>query len=194
MRLPILVTFFLAVALSGLAAAPGAASERIVSITRANKPVVMRTDTPVPTEPAQLFYVQRSTNRNTVIYAARFDAQGRLDPSNPIAVYWRRYEEEGQIQELSAVQRLLAFGVSVRPLPTEGEFDVRFRAMAGAQVTLRQTGPFKAVMIGSYENERMQLIYGYVEARDDGLIPRVIEARVFGQDENGAFVDVLARP
>ncbi len=190
----LLVTFLLAFALSGIAPAADAASGRIISITRPDTPAVMRTDTPVPAEPAQLFYVQRSKNRNTVIYAARFDAQGRLDRRNPIAVYWRRYEEEGQVQNLSLDQRLLAFGVRVRPLPTEGEFDVRFRVMAGARITLRQTGPFAAEMIGSYGNEEIRLVYGHVEARDDGLIPRVIEGRVFGHDANGDFVDVLIRP
>ena len=39
----------------------------------------LRPEFKVPDEPDQLFYVQRSPNSNTVIYAAKLDAQGNLD-------------------------------------------------------------------------------------------------------------------
>mgnify|MGYP002622333454 CR=1 FL=1 len=166
---------------------------RIASITLSPQLPVMRADTPVPQEPAQLLYIQRTLNRNTVIYAARFDAQGNLDARSPIDVYWRRYEEQGQIQPLTLEQRLLAYGVRVRPLPAPGEFDVRFRAMAEARITLRQTGRFQAELIGTVGNDSMRLIYAHINATD-GLFPRVIEVHLTGRHPDGRYATVVIRP
>lgn len=166
---------------------------RIVSISLSQTLPVMRPDTPVPDDPAQVFYLQRSTNRNTVVYAAQFDADGNLNPGNPLVVYWRRFEEDGQVQALNFQQRTLAFGVRVRPGAQPGEFDVRFRSMAGTQMTLRQTGPFSAELIAHVDSKTIRLDYAFVEAVD-GVIPRVIEVRFFGRHESGAFATVIAKP
>ncbi len=154
---------------------------------------VMRPDTPAPNDPGQVFYLQRSTNRNTIVYAARFDADGNLDPHNPLAVYWRRFEENGQIQALNFEQRNFAFGVRVRPGAQPGEFTVRSRATARAQATLRQTEPFRAELVGHLDGEEIRLKYAFVEAID-GLIPRVIEVRAFGRLESGAIATLITRP
>ena len=39
----------------------------------------LRPEFKIPDEPGQLFYVQRSPNSNTVIYAAKLDAKGNLN-------------------------------------------------------------------------------------------------------------------
>jgi len=186
-----LIAGVLLAAFSGPAAQ--ASEGRLVSISFSQRLPVMRPDTPVPDDPGQVFYLQRSTNRNTIVYAARFDGDGNLDPRDPLAVYWRRFEEEGQIQALNFEQRVFAFGVRVRPGAQPGEFDVRFRAMAGTEATLRQIGPFRAELIGRVGQEAMRLKYGFIEAID-GFIPRVIEVRIFGRHENGSIVTAILQP
>src|SRR5947199_328024 len=56
----------------------------------------LRAEFPVPNDPNMLFYIQRSVNANTVVYAAHIDVQGRLDPDEPVEVYWRWYNIDGQ--------------------------------------------------------------------------------------------------
>ena len=41
----------------------------------------------------QLFYLQRTTNTNTVVYALNINAKGVLDESTPVKVFWIRYPE-----------------------------------------------------------------------------------------------------
>jgi len=36
---------------------------------------------------------------------------GKPDPQKPVHVFWIRYSEKGQVQELSDVQRSLAYGI-----------------------------------------------------------------------------------
>ena len=182
--------------LAGLAVqATGASATETwdVSISFSRALPVLRPDTPVPDDPGQVFYLQRSTNRNTIIYAAQFDADGNLDPRNPLSVYWRRFEEDGQAQALTFEQRTFAFGVRVRPAPQPGEFIVRSRAAPRAQATLRQTGPFRAELVMDMDGAPIRLTYAFLEAIE-GLVPRVLEVRAFGRHENGAIANLIARP
>lgn len=178
-----------------LAALPPTAAHdaRIVSITETATLPVMRPDTPVPDDPGQVLYLQRSTNRNTVVYAARFDGAGRLDPWAPVAVYWRRYEEVGQIRALKVMEREFAYGLRVRPGVDPGSYRISFRAVPGMEMTLRQDAPFAASLHGSDGTRDLRLRYGYVNAID-GLIPQVVEVRMFGTLSTGRHATVVLRP
>ena len=66
---------------------------------------------PVPPEnPNLLFYLQRQPNTNTIIYALNIK-NNKIDEDDPVRVYWIRYPEKGQREELSWIQRTFAYGV-----------------------------------------------------------------------------------
>src|SRR5215475_11083453 len=72
---------------------------------------------PVPPKSAgHLFYLQHTRNKNTVMYEVNFKG-GKPDPQNPVHAFWIRYSEKGQIEELSKVQRSLAYGIQAEPKP-----------------------------------------------------------------------------
>lgn len=71
---------------------------------------------PVPEDPGMLFYIQRSTNANTIVYALNADEHGVPDRHNPVHVFWRRYQEDGRIQELDFIQRTFAYGIRSKHL------------------------------------------------------------------------------
>ena len=67
---------------------------------------------PIPAKtPELLFYMQRSHNRNTIMYNVNWLSDGRIDAHEPVHVFWKRYEENSQNAELSFIQRR-AFGLS----------------------------------------------------------------------------------
>jgi len=72
----------------------------------------------------QLFYLQRDPNKNTVIYELNLK-NGEVDPKNPVSVYWIRYEEKGQKQDLSTMQRKLGYGLNSKSLGKD-KFELRF--------------------------------------------------------------------
>lgn len=58
----------------------------------------------------QLFYLQRTPNTNTIVYELNYN-KTVLDAEEPIHVYWIRYTEQGQKEELNLIQRKFAYGV-----------------------------------------------------------------------------------
>lgn len=58
-----------------------------------------------------LFYVQRSLNRNTIIYQLNVNAKNEVDTLDPITQYWINYEGRDDKEELNTIQRKFAYGL-----------------------------------------------------------------------------------
>jgi hypothetical protein len=92
---------------------------------------------PVPAGNArQLFYLQRTSNTNTIVYELNYK-KGKLDESNPVHVFWIRYGEQGQRAELSFIQRVFAYGVKIKQLQ-DSSYRVRLTSYAGYSMFLKK--------------------------------------------------------
>src|ERR1700749_3275258 len=100
-----------------LGSVPAAARELVSEVTEMDHVPALPGHFPVPSDPNMLFYVQRSSNSNTIVYAAKLTGSGQIDPKNPVEVFWRRYTEQGQRRALYFIERVLAFGISASPMP-----------------------------------------------------------------------------
>lgn len=78
-----------------------------------------------PANPDQLFYLQRSPNTNTIIVDLNWSNKKELITDAPVKVYWIRYQEKGQKEELSWIQRTFAYGMKVRKLAPE-KYEMHF--------------------------------------------------------------------
>lgn len=135
---------------------------------------------PVPREPNQVFYVQRSINSNTVVYAARLDGAGALDARRPVNVYWRRYNEEGQRQELSSLESRFAFGVRARPAKDQpGAFKVAVVSYPDREVVLKLVNGV-ARLEGRVAGQPARLDHAYLDVDDSGSVPKVRRVDLFG--------------
>lgn len=66
---------------------------------------------PVPKrDEYNLFYLQRQPNINTIMIDLNLK-NGNVDLNNPVHVYWIRYAEKSQMEELSWIQRTFAYGI-----------------------------------------------------------------------------------
>lgn len=75
---------------------------------------------PVPTDVKDLlFYVQRSLNKNTIIYSLNTDAKGSLNELEPIKSYWVNYSGKSDIEPLNFIQKKYAYGLEVQLLDKE---------------------------------------------------------------------------
>lgn len=80
---------------------------------------------PLPPEsPNLLFYLQRQPNTNTVIYDLNIK-NNKLDTNDPVHVYWIRYQEKGQKEELSWIQRTFAYGINFKKI-SNSEYELNF--------------------------------------------------------------------
>ena len=81
---------------------------------------------PVPSgNPNQLFYVQRNSNKNTIVYDLNM-VNGTVNKAEPVHVYWIRYSDHGQRQELSYIQRTFAYGIQSTALPGQDGYEMHF--------------------------------------------------------------------
>jgi hypothetical protein len=60
-----------------------------------------------------LFVIARNINGNVVHYDAKL-RDGKLDPEQPVVAYWIM-GEDGRRQELNLLERLKAYGFTIRP-------------------------------------------------------------------------------
>jgi hypothetical protein len=80
---------------------------------------------PVPVGvPNQLFYLQRTANSNTIICELNYKGN-LLDVEDPIHVFWIRYEDKGQKEELNFVQKKFAYGIK-STLISKDKYELNF--------------------------------------------------------------------
>lgn len=115
----------------------------IASNREANYKMMYETD-PQDTFPVpvgiknQLFYLQRTTNTNTVIYSLNVNEKGELDESTPVKVFWIRYPEGGMRKELNFIQKAFAYG-TISKKNKDGSFTVQLVAYKKKEFTLRKS-------------------------------------------------------
>ncbi|TAJ15118.1 DUF4833 domain-containing protein [Marinilabiliaceae bacterium JC017] len=142
---------------------------------------------PVPEKgPGHLFYIQRSLNRNTVVYEANFDEQGNLDAANPVKIYWVMYEKEGNIEELTYLERKFAYGINFHPVENQPNvFDIRMVSYDTLRLCLKQTAPYNAIITFSDDSKEQQLDHIYIHGNNAGLFSKVDYLEVYtNQGEN----------
>lgn len=80
--------------------------------TATNKVVNVSDTFPVPKENKDLmFYIQRTHNKNTIMYTLNYNSDSTLNEKEPIKIYWVRYSDKGEIEPLSYIQRNYAYGI-----------------------------------------------------------------------------------
>lgn len=136
---------------------------------------------PVPSEPDQVFFLQRSMNANTVVYVARFSSSGVLDRKTPIDVFWRRYSDNGEKVPLSRTEWHLAFGVRVKAQPGEtNAFLVTVRSYSKRSAVLRVVNG-KPQLQAKVAGKDARLISAYLHLDESGRIPRVTKVDLRGE-------------
>ena len=137
--------------------------------------------TPV-VSPNQLFYIQRSKDANTVIYEANLTTSQQLNPSKPVAVYWIRYAERSQREDLTHLQWQMAFGYRHKPAAESGAYDISLNAFR--QWPLRITyhsGKLVAMTLIMGRRACLQKVFVQLDSKTH-LIPRVQFVELFGTD------------
>jgi hypothetical protein len=144
----------------------------------------MRPEYPVPNEPNMLYYIQRSVNSNTVIYAAHIDSRGRIDPDAPVDAYWRWYNVDGHRKPLNTIERMLAYGVKpIRRSGSGGEIAFEVAALPQRDILLVQDKEGHPEAVVQFGNRWTKLVYVYLQVDDRGLLPKVTAMDLFGIDK-----------
>lgn len=138
---------------------------------------------PVPNMPNLLFYLQRNKNSNTIIYEANLLADGKLDPKNPVSVYWLRYQEDSSRRELNWIQRWLAYGIDFEPAKDgSGNYILSPVALKHRKITLSLDEKGKPVATMKLAGKMARLKRIYAMAEETSWLPTVKYVQMKGVD------------
>lgn len=171
-----------AIALLLAVALPAGAKEMKSTVTEMDAIPRVKPHYPVPSEPDQVFYIERSSNSSTVIYCAKMK-DGKLDPSEPVTAYWRWYRVDGHIKPLNFAERMFAYGIkSVKHNGPNGAYSFKIAAMPERTLYIGLDAQGKPEVFGKIGERWVKLVYIYLEVDDHGLMPDVPELDLFGID------------
>ncbi|MEO8300537.1 MAG: DUF4833 domain-containing protein [Rhizomicrobium sp.] len=152
------------------------------SVSESSEIVHLRPEFKVPDEPNQIFYVQRSPNANTVVYAAKLDAKGDFDLRTPVEGFWRKFNIDGGKKSLNFMERMMAYGVRAGSGKPGNPVTFTIAALPERKLTLSwdaQHRPQATMAIGS---RTVKLAYVYLEVKEGGLMPDVPSLDIVGTD------------
>jgi hypothetical protein len=153
-------------------------------VTELDKIPRVRPEYPVPDDPNMLFYIERSVDANTVVYAANLKPTGQIDPDSPVEAYWRMFNADGRRKPLIMIERMLAYGVKSVTRSKTGDA-VSFKVAALPEWEIRMApddhGHPEALM--QFGDHTAKLVYVYLQVDDSGLMPKVTSLDLFGIDK-----------
>jgi len=137
---------------------------------------------PEPANVPRLFYIQRDPNTNTLIYDLNTDKNGALDSKDPLHIYWIRYADKGQKEELNYIQRKFAYGVNTTRIKND-EYDVRFVAYKKMALTLLKNAEGKYHIFTKIDKKQAILNRIFVKIEGGSFwIPNIIYVEMQGTD------------
>lgn len=141
--------------------------------------------TSYPTPPDafhRLFYIQRTGSPNTVVYDAKLEADGQFKKDQPIDVYWMRFSEYGQRQDLNYLQRTLAYGVRSSMAESTDEFIFHLVSYSQRKFRLKKDARGRPVVVMLLHGKEAYLKRVFIELEPTlfGLKPNIHYVEIFG--------------
>lgn len=141
---------------------------------------------PVPSGiPNQLFYLQRTSNTNTIVVELNLDSKGQLDESDPVHVFWIRYPEGGMKKELSYIQRVFAYGLKTKK-QDDGSYEMHFVSYKKQKLYLRKSPRDNKYRVYTTINQKTAVLNRIFIRIDPGgsfWSPNVIYMELKGHEE-----------
>lgn len=138
---------------------------------------------PVPPQNRNtLFYIQKSTNPNTVMYEGVRDEYDEINPDKPVHVFWIRYQIDSTQKDLNFIQRKLAYGINFEPAEDKGEYYISLVSYKKRKIHIfkNPAGEIQANMEIDGQMARFRSVF--IEIGKDFFIPEISYIEIFGED------------
>ncbi len=134
-----------------------------------------QTSYPVPAKNKDmLFYLQRTFNRNTIVFELNRMKDNTLDTINPVKLHWIRYEENSQKANLTGLQRMI-FGLKCIPTnKTNTSYLLVNKKIGKLKINLERINldDYKAFM--KINNQKTELERIFIKTEENGMGMSVI--------------------
>jgi len=126
-----------------------------------------------------LFRIERNKNANIVQYDARIGTNGMLHAKEPVAVYWVRLAEQGQVRKLSWTQRKFAYGFKVKFDNDENTATMDMALNIGRNIVVKREGEdYRAIIQINGVVSYLKKIF--IHASGKGISTRVNYIELYG--------------
>jgi len=126
-----------------------------------------------------LFHIERNKNANIVQYDAQVK-DGKLYSKEPVVGYWIRLAHEGQIKELTWVQKKFAYGFTVKLNKEENTAILDMAADLGRTILVKRDGEdFRA--IAEIDGVESYIDKIFIHATGKGTSTKVDYIEMFGK-------------
>ena len=141
---------------------------------------------PIPKKvPGLLFYIQRSSNKNTIIYKANFNKDGMLDRSHPVNAYWIMYEEDAKTENLTLMEKRYAYGMISEACENESNaYWLKLVSQKSLPLKVVQKAPFKANIFINRRDTAYHLDHIFIQAENEAFWPKVNAIDLFMRKKN----------
>jgi hypothetical protein len=128
-----------------------------------------------------LFIIERSKNANVVHYDAQLTADGKLDPKEPVIVYWVMRAEDGRREELNWLEKDKGYGFDIKPDPSVNGYKMTLRGDPQRQITVKKEGDaIRAEGVIGGQQAVLEKIY--INASTGLTGPKVHYIMLYGKD------------
>ena len=138
--------------------------------------------TPADSGPT-LFIIQRNRNANEVHYDAQVGPDGAL-AKEPVVAYWIMKAEGGRREDLTFLERKLAYGFEVLPPDAKGEREMKLVAWEDRPIGLTKAGG-RWRAFTRIDGKNAYLTRLFIQSEESGSTPKVLYVDLFGEAVDG---------
>jgi hypothetical protein len=139
----------------------------------------------------QLFFIQRDPNINTLIYELNFK-NGALNEEEPVHVFWIRYAEKGQHDDLNYIQRNFAYGVKSKMINKEN-YEIHFVSYKKKIMYLRKSTDNKFYVFTDINKKQAILKQVFIRVSGGSFwVPNIEYVELKGVDPSSG-IEVIER-
>lgn len=132
-------------------------------------------------ETVELYRIERSLNANVVHYDANLTPEGDLHPSKPVVGYWILHEKGGKRQELTQIDKKMAYGFKVERDPGADFVTMRPSPNPKREIRVyRVNDGWRAETLINGQPAFLEKVY--VKTKGSGLNIKVEYVEVFGHE------------
>ena len=126
-----------------------------------------------------LFHIERNKNANIVQYDAQLDQDGKLHAKKPVVAYWIRLANEGEIKNLTWIQKKFAYGFKITFNNKDNSAKMDMATKFGRPIVVKRNGDdYRAVAeINGVESFIDKI---FVHASGRGIFTRVNYIELYG--------------
>ena len=154
---------------------------RFFTVAMVSQTAIVKADAPTP-DP--LFHIERNKNANIVQYDAQVGENGLLYSKKPVEVYWVRLASDGEVKELTWVQKKYAYGVTVKLNKDKSTARLKMAANLGRSIRIGRDGEdYRA--IADIDGRPSYIDKIFIHATGSGPSTKVDYIDIFGVTMNG---------